>query len=258
MISDSLLARMAARLLGRRLCPLLENRAVMLDMVSLARLSTALPTCYRRSALPLGMVEPEEERLVVRSPWPSVTVPEMNLAEWVWELVPQYAESTALVCGLTGHSITYLEAKSMAQKFGSALLRLGAQRGDVVCLLLPNMPQFPVVFLGTVGAGLTVTTCKTSLRPEELAVRLESCQARWLVTTAEALDGVRQAKNSYSGLENVILVNGESGEASYNGEKVRCEERTDGRKREDRAKICEAGFAKHIHQVVKVLHLRCL
>ena len=56
----------------------------------------------------------------------------------------------------------------------------------------------------------------------------------------------------------VILVNGESGEASYNGEKVRCEERTDGRKREDRAKICEAGFAKHIHQVVKVLHLRCL
>ena len=209
MISDSLLARMAARLLGRRLCPLLENRAVMLDMVSLARLSTALPTCYRRSALPLGMVEPEEERLVVRSPWPSVTVPEMNLAEWVWELVPQYAESTALVCGLTGHSITYLDAKSMAQKFGSALLRLGAQRGDVVCLLLPNMPQFPVVFLGTVGAGLTVTTCKTSLRPEELAVRLESCQARWLVTTAEALDGVRQAKNSYSGLENVILVNGE-------------------------------------------------
>ena len=204
MISDSLLARMAARLLS-----LLENRAVMLDLVSLARLSTALPTCYRKSALPLGIVEPGEERLVVRSPWPPVTVPEMNLAEWVWELAPQYADSTALVCGLTGHSLTYFEAKSMAQNFGSSLLRMGAQRGDVVCLLLPNMPEFPVVFLGAVGAGLTVTTCKTSLRPEELAVRLESCQARWLVTTVEALAGVRQAKNSYTSLENVILIDAE-------------------------------------------------
>ena len=201
MISDSLLARMAARLL--------ENRAVMLDLVSLARLSTALPTCYRKSALPLGIVEPGEERLVVRSPWPPVTVPEMNLAEWVWELAPQYADTTALVCGLTGHSLTYFEAKSMAQNFGSSLLRMGAQRGDVVCLLLPNMPEFPVVFLGAVGAGLTVTTCKTSLRPEELAVRLESCQARWLVTTVEALAGVRQAKNSYTSLENVILIDAE-------------------------------------------------
>lgn len=209
MISDSLLARMAARLLGRTMCPLLENRAVMLDLVSLARLSTALPTCYRKSALPLGIVEPGEERLVVRSPWPPVTVPEMNLAEWVWELAPQYADTTALVCGLTGHSLTYFEAKSMAQNFGSSLLRMGAQRGDVVCLLLPNMPEFPVVFLGAVGAGLTVTTCKTSLRPEELAVRLESCQARWLVTTVEALAGVRQAKNSYTSLENVILIDAE-------------------------------------------------
>ena len=200
MISDSLLARMAARLLGR---------TVMLDLVSLARLSTALPTCYRKSALPLGIVEPGEERLVVRSPWPPVTVPEMNLAEWVWELAPQYADTTALVCGLTGHSLTYFEAKSMAQNFGSSLLRMGAQRGDVVCLLLPNMPEFPVVFLGAVGAGLTVTTCKTSLRPEELAVRLESCQARWMVTTVEALAGVRQAKNSYTSLENVILIDAE-------------------------------------------------
>ena len=182
---------------------------MQLDLVSLARLSTAVPTCYRKSSLPLGLVEPDEERLVVRSPWPSVTVPEMNLAEWVWELAPQHEEATALVCGLTGHSLTYLEAKNMAQNFGSALLRIGAQRGDVVCLLLPNMPQFPVVFLGAVGAGLTVTACKTSLRPEELAVRLESCQARWLVTTAEALVWVRQARNSYTSLENVILVDAE-------------------------------------------------
>ena len=207
LLSESPCARMAARLLGRRLC--VESRALMPYLVSLARLSTALPTCYRKSALPLGLVEPDEEKFVVRSPWPSVTVPEINLAEWVWELAPQHAESTALVCGLTGHSLTYLEAKNMAQKFGSALLRMGAQRGDVVCLLLPNMPEFPVLFLGAVGAGFTVSTCKTTLRPEELAVRLENCQAKWLVTAAEVLAGVRQAKSSYTNLENVILVDAE-------------------------------------------------
>ena len=202
---------MAARMLGRMLCPLLESRpAMVLDhLASLARLSTGVPTCYRRSGLPLGVVDPEEEGLVVRSPWPTVTVPEMNLAEWVWQLAPQHAGSTALVCGLTGRSLTYLEAKSMAEHFGSALLRMGAERGDVVCLLLPNIPEFPLVFLGAIGANLTVTTCKTSLRPEELAVRLEVCQARWLVTSTDALAGVRQARISYTGLKHVILVDGE-------------------------------------------------
>ena len=40
--------------------------------------------------------------LSLRSPWPNVTIPEANVADYVWENVAQYSDNTALVCGLTG------------------------------------------------------------------------------------------------------------------------------------------------------------
>ena len=91
-----------------------------------------------------------EPCLSLRSPWPNVTIPEANVADYVWENVAQYSENTALVCGLTGRwgvdlgrstcirvkhlvrSYTYGVARGMAMKFGSALTRLGGKRGDVM------------------------------------------------------------------------------------------------------------------------------
>jgi hypothetical protein len=46
--------------------------------------------------------------------------------------VEQYGSNTALVCGMTGRSYSYATARGMSIKFGSALTRLGAGRGDVM------------------------------------------------------------------------------------------------------------------------------
>ena len=63
-------------------------------------------------------------------------------------------------------------------RFGSSLLRGGARPGDVLCLVMANTPEWPIVFLGAVGAGLTVSTLRPSHRPEEVARLLENCLAR--------------------------------------------------------------------------------
>lgn len=175
----------------------------------LRRLSTALPRLYRGSATPLGEVEEGEEDTVVMSPWPDITIPEMNLADYVWEHASARPEAVALVCGMTGRSYTYSQAEAASRGFGSALLRRGVRPGDVVCLLLPNTPDFPLAFLGAVGARLAVTTCKPAMEPEELARRLESCQAAAVVTTEAALPGLRQAQHSYAAPLTVILVDAE-------------------------------------------------
>ena len=77
--------------------------------------------------MPVGVIKPDEESkifrwttfyplfniptpaerktklcLSLRSPWPNVTIPEANVADYVWENVAQYSDNTALVCGLTG------------------------------------------------------------------------------------------------------------------------------------------------------------
>lgn len=53
----------------------------------------------------------------------------------------------------------------MARKFGSALLRMGAKKGDVLGMVVPNIPEFPIAFLGASGVGVTITTMNPTYRP---------------------------------------------------------------------------------------------
>ena len=69
------------------------------------------------------------------------------------------------VCGMTGREYTYEMAHSMSTKFGSALKRLGAKKGDCLCMVVPNIPEFPIAFFGAAGVGVTLTTMNPTYRP---------------------------------------------------------------------------------------------
>ena len=48
---------------------------------------------------------------------------------------------------MTGRSYSFAMAHGLSKKFGSALLRMGAKKGDVIGLVLPNIPEFPIGML---------------------------------------------------------------------------------------------------------------
>ena len=79
-------------------------------------------------------------------------------------------------------SMRQITESKYSRQFGSALRRLGAERGDVVAFLLPNIPEFPIAFLGCAGAGLTVTTMNPTYKAEEIARQLENSGAQFIVT----------------------------------------------------------------------------
>ena len=56
-------------------------------------------------------------------------------------------------------------AYGMIKKFGSGLLRMGAKKGDVLGMVVPNFPEFPIAFFGAAGVGVTVTTMNPTYRP---------------------------------------------------------------------------------------------
>ena len=58
------------------------------------------------------------------------------------------------------------------------LIRMGAKKGDVIGMVLPNIPEFPLVFLGAAGVNVSVTTMNPTYRPEELAKQLENSGAK--------------------------------------------------------------------------------
>ena len=65
---------------------------------------------------------------------------------------------------MTGREYTYEMAYNMSRKFGSALKRIGAQKGDVMGMVVPNVPEFPIAFLGACGVGVTLTTMNPTYR----------------------------------------------------------------------------------------------
>jgi len=145
------------------------------------------------SARPVGVVEPEDDKFVIRSPYADVTIPEINVADFVWSNADKYPDNVALACGMTGRQYTYEMAMQMSQKFGSAMRRSGASKGDVVALILPNIPEFPIAFLGCVGAGLTVTTMNPTYRAEEVARQLDNSGAKYIITIGLFLQNAKQA-----------------------------------------------------------------
>ena len=109
-------------------------------------------------------------------------IPEVNLADFVFENASQYADTPALVCGMTGRNYTFEMSKQLSIKFGSAMRRLGAQKGDMVAFILPNIPEFAIAFLGCAGAGLTVTPMSPTFKEEEIIRQLENSESRYILT----------------------------------------------------------------------------
>jgi acyl-CoA synthetase (AMP-forming)/AMP-acid ligase II len=61
-------------------------------------------------------------------------------------------------CGSSGRSYTYGETRALCRRFANALLgEVGLRRGDVVGLLLPNIPEYAIAIHGAIEAGIVVT-----------------------------------------------------------------------------------------------------
>lgn len=62
-------------------------------------------------------------------------------------------------CAETGRKYTYSELRKKSNNFGKSLRKkLKLEEGDVVAVLLPNVPEYAIVILGILQAGLIITT----------------------------------------------------------------------------------------------------
>lgn len=84
---------------------------------------------------------------------------------------------------MTGRKYTYGDILSNTINFNKALRKhLKLNKGDVVAFLLPNIPEYPIALIGTMKAGLVVTTLNPLYTPEEISRQLQDSSAKALVT----------------------------------------------------------------------------
>lgn len=98
------------------------------------------------------------------------------------------ADRTAL--HYMGTPVTFKDLDRYANRFAHMLLTNGMQKGDVVGIHLPNIPEFVIAWLGALKAGCAVTGVSPLLSTEEMVFQLNNSGARTLVT----LDALFAAK----------------------------------------------------------------
>ncbi|PNF38008.1 putative 4-coumarate--CoA ligase 3 [Cryptotermes secundus] len=133
------------------------------------------------------------EQNIVKSPYLDITVPDINLIDFVWEMVDIYPDRTALVCALTGRRYTYAESRGIARRFAASLCRAGFKHGNVLAVVLPNVPEFPLVLFGALEAGMVVTTVNPVFTPEEIGKQLRDSGAVGVVTISDIYSKVSKA-----------------------------------------------------------------
>jgi fatty-acyl-CoA synthase len=94
-----------------------------------------------------------------------------------------YPDRVAVVHG--DRAISYREFLERANRLGSALKRRGVRKGDVVAVMLPNVPAMLDAHFGVPMIGAVLNTINTRLDAETIAYILEHGEAKVLITDRE-------------------------------------------------------------------------
>ncbi len=152
---------------------------------------------------------------VVRSPAPDIALPKEDLFSTIAAGFSKYGSRIAIADGLTGVEYSYSELDERICKFSSNLQERGFGKGDVMCIVSPNCPDYAVAFLGTLRCGGIVSTCNPAFTAQELALQFENSSAKMVITVPECLPRVQEAVQ-IAGVDKVIIIDSEEPQSSSN------------------------------------------
>ena len=142
---------------------------------------------------------------VVKSPFPDIKVPKVDLYTHVYQDFAKYGSKVALIRGETGREYTFNEIDELTTKFSSSLRRHGFQQGDVLALVSPNLPEYAPVLFGALAAGGTVCTCNPTYSVDELVYQFQNSSSKIVATVPEILHTVREAAEK-ANISKVVVI----------------------------------------------------
>ncbi|XP_074645700.1 putative 4-coumarate--CoA ligase 1 [Tubulanus polymorphus] len=175
--------------------------------------------CFRKDNL-TTLVKSHENRLpiyqqqwirlsstaIIRSRYPDAELPNSSLAEYLTKDFDRFGDEIALVNGITGESVTFLEIKERLRSIGSALSRLGYKKGDVFCLFLKNCPEFALTLWGVTTVGGVATTANPAYTADELLHQLSDSNTQFILTTRDLLETTKEAAEKYGKIKRIYTV----------------------------------------------------
>jgi acyl-CoA synthetase (AMP-forming)/AMP-acid ligase II len=142
--------------------------------------------------------------VIFKSPRPDVVIPDISLTELVLGKAERLADKVAIVEAGSGRSYTYGQIAGGVGSLAAGLHARGFRKGEVLAIMSPNLPEYPIAFHGVATAGGVNTTLNPTYTADEIAFQLNDSKARLLITIPP-LVGKAQEAAAKSKVEEIIV-----------------------------------------------------
>jgi acyl-CoA synthetase (AMP-forming)/AMP-acid ligase II len=138
---------------------------------------------------------------------PAPLIPDLDLVSVVLGQAASLGEKPALIDGPSGRSLTYGELHRDVHRLARGLSARGFGAGDTACVVLSNVPEFPVAFHGVLASGGRCATASPLYTPRELGHQLTDTDTRLVFTTTASANVVEEAADGRR--VEIVLVDGD-------------------------------------------------
>src|SRR6056297_1639143 len=141
------------------------------------------------------------------------------MADLLHELIRAQAEQQANAPALLhkNDTLTYAELEANLRGVANGLLASGLRAGERVGVYLPKQPETVASLFGSSRAGATFVPINPVLKPRQVAYIANHCQVHTLVTSAQRWQQLHEAEVDLSGLQLVVLVEGDPASVAHRG-----------------------------------------
>ncbi|HEY3046016.1 MAG TPA: benzoate-CoA ligase family protein [Polaromonas sp.] len=141
---------------------------------------------------------------------PMVEIPRSyNAAHDLLERNAQRPGKVAFIDAQSGEQLTYGELAEQAQRLANALRTQGFLPESRVMLAMPDTPQWPVVFLGCILAGVIPVAANTLLTSQDFDFMLRDSRTQGLIVSSALLPAFEPLLGKIDTLKTVIVAGGE-------------------------------------------------
>ena len=129
-----------------------------------------------------------------------------SLLDLLDESFTRFANQPAYWC--MGKHFSYQDIDRASKKLATYLQSLGLEKGARVAIMLPNIPQYPIVLYGVLRAGYTVVSINPLYTPRELSGQLSDCGAEAILLLehfGKTLEDVFAIEGQTIALKHVVI-----------------------------------------------------
>jgi crotonobetaine/carnitine-CoA ligase len=117
---------------------------------------------------------------------------------------------------------TYATTSTNANRIANGLIDMGISKGDRVCIMLPNCPEFLFTWFGITKMGAIEVPINTAFKGDLLQYIINNCEAETLVVDQQFLDRIEFVADELKMLKKIVVLSKEGSKETKLSSKFRC------------------------------------